>query len=565
MKIRLRIGLAAILLGLLLVLAGSALAASTPELEFHWTVEGRDVFVRMEDKGKHQYMLYLPGACRGQDPVIRLEPETAELTWGETTYTNGATLPVESCIGQDVSFSFSGIKWTGTVTVMQGSDIPGLFFSVSKKDLRYGKVDIKEPADLVMVSGGSVTAAENLTSFKVRGNSSANSPKKPYVFKTESKINPEGMGKNKTCILLSNWYDISLLRNRITLDLCREIGLTSTPDCCPADVYINGDYCGNYLLTEKIQLKKHRLEIRDLEEAYEEVNGKEAYDKAAFRHGRGAAVLITKWFGVKEEPEDITGGYLLEIEKPIYFQDDEEYSGFVTDGLMCITIKEPNHTGKKGVEYISALVNDFHNAAMAKDGISKATGKYYADYIDTLSFARMMCVEEFSSNFDVWAASRFLYKDSDSVDPLLHAGPGWDYDLTYGNKENGLRKPEKVDYVYTRLGHTRYLWRWLLNHEDMQRLTRKVYDEQVLPAAEILLGRREAPEGSAMKSIDEYRAEIEASAAMNELRWKGNKIKGVAPESGSTFGESVDYLKYWIETRTDALTENWQPGQGGKK
>ena len=37
--------------------------------------------------------------------------------------------------------------------------------------------------------------------------------------------------------------------------------------------------------------------------------------------------------------------------------------------------------------------------------------------------------------------------------------------LPYGNLWTYY---EKVDYVYTRLGHTRYLWRWLLNHEDMQ-------------------------------------------------------------------------------------------------
>ena len=98
----------------------------------------------------------------------------------------------------------------------------------------------------------------------------------------------------------------------------------------------------------------------------------------------------------------------------------------------------------------------------------------------------------------------------------------------------------------------------------MQRLTRQVYDEQILPAAEILLGRRDAPEGSTMKSIDAYRAEIEASAEMNGLRWRGNQVKGTAPESGDTFGECVDYLKNWIAIRTDALTENWQPGKGVK-
>ena len=553
-----------IILAMMLITGGSAAAASAPKVLICWTAEGREVFIQPEDKGKQQYVLYLPGTFKGQDPVIRTGQETP-LIWDGTTYENGATLPVSGYIGKNVIFSLDGGRTTNTVTVMQGSEIPALFFTVADSDLKKPKTNIKQPAEMIMIRmDGSVEAAEKLTTFKVRGNSTSNAPKKPFEFKTENKVNLEGMGKNRTWILLANWYDISLLRNQITLDLCREIGLASTPDCHPADLYINGNYYGLYLLSEKIQLKKNRLEIRDLEEAYEELNGKEAYDKAPFRHRWGKAVSSIRWFGVKEEPEDITGGYLIEIEKPIYYQDAEDHSGFVTDGGMCITIKEPNHTGRQGVEYLSALVNDFHNAAMAKDGISKKTGKYYADYIDMLSFARMICVEEFCSNLDVWAASRFMYKDSDSVDPLLYAGPGWDYDLTYGNKSIGLRTPEKVDFVYTRLLHTRYLWRWLLQHEDMQRLTRQVYDEQILPAAEILLGRRGAPEGSTMKSIDAYRAEIEASAEMNGLRWRGNQVKGTAPESGDTFGECVDYLKNWIAIRTDALTENWQPGKGVK-
>ena len=559
MKSRICAAAAVILLGLL-ILTGSA-AAAAPELQFTWTVDGQEVFVQLEDKGKHQYVLYLPGACKGQEPVIRAG---REITWDGTTYGNGEILPVSRYVGKSVTLSVSGRTASETVTVMQGSEIPSLFFTVSQADLRYIRMDIRDPASVIMISeDGSMNASQVLTTFKARGNSTTNSPKKAFVFKMEHKADLAGMGKNKTWLLLANWYDISLLRNQITLDLCREIGLSSTPDCRPADVYVNGNYYGLYLLTEKIQLKKHRLEITDLEEAYEELNGKEAYDKARFKHGRGKSVIVTKWFDVKE-PEDVTGGYLLEIEKPIYFQDDETYAGFVTDGLMCITIKEPNHAGRNGEEYICNLVNDFHNAALAKDGISKKTGKYYADYINMRSFARMICVEEFSSNFDVWAASRFMYKDSDKIDPLLYAGPGWDYDLSYGNKEKGLRNPEKVDYVYSRLTHTRYLYHWLLTHEDLQQMTRRVYEEEVLPAAEILLGRREAPEGSHMKSIDAYRAEIADSAGMNELRFTGNQIKGVAPESGKTFEDSVAYLKYWIEKRTDALTAGWQPGQSGK-
>ena len=57
------------------------------------------------------------------------------------------------------------------------------------------------------------------------------------------------------------------------------------------------------------------------------------------------------------------------------------------------------------------------------------------------SFAKKIIVEEFTANFDVRAGSQFMYKDADSVDSRLYAGPGWDYDLTYGNKDDGVRNP----------------------------------------------------------------------------------------------------------------------------
>lgn len=545
---------------MLMLRAGAAMAAY-PALSFCWTVEGQEISVQLEEKENRNYVLYLPGACRGQDPVIRIDQDT-DLIWGDTRYANGDTLPVTESVGQTVTAGYSSGLALGSVQVMQGSAIPSLFFTVTKEDLNRVTVnqerDIKSPASVVMLAGdGSLNAAQPLTSFKVRGNSTYFAAKKAYTFKMASKADLAGMGKNKKWILLANWFDISLLRNQITFDLCREIGLSSTPDCCPADLYINGSYCGAYLLTEKIQLKKSRLEITDLEEAYEALNGKTAYESARFKKGSGTGVHIMKWYDQAQDPEDVTGGYLLEIEKALQFSNNLDCAGFVTDGKMCIVVKEPTYAGKAAVQYIGGLVNNFHNAVLNAKGMDKKTGMYYADFVDLRSFARKVAVEEFCANYDVRAASHFMYKDADSVDPLLYAGPGWDYDLTYGNKDDGMRNPAKVDYVYTRSSNTAYLYHWLLTHEDFRKLTRQVYEEEILPAAEVLLGRRTPDADSCVSSIETYQAAIRESAEMNFTRWNARAIPDVTDESGRTFADADAYLKNWIAVRTDALTAGW--------
>ena len=563
MKNRGRLVLTMLIAGLIVFWIGTALAA-LPQISFSWTVDGNEITLLPEQKEKRHFVLYLPGACKGKDPVIHIDQNT-DLIWGDTLYPNGSTVPVFRFAGETVSVSFSSGQVLGDIRIMQGSEIPSLFFTVTENDLHRVTVnqkrDIKEPAGMVMLDGkGKVNAAESLTSFTVRGNSTYFASKKAYTFKMEHKADLGGMGKNKKWILLANWFDISLIRNQITFDLCRELGLTSTPDCCQADLFINGKYNGTYLLTEKIQLKKNRLEITDLEEKYEEVNGKEAYDNGRFKKGKSKAVSILKWYNVKE-PDDLTGGYLLEIEKALQFSQNQDCAGFVTDGKMCIVVKEPTHAGKEGVEYIAGLVNNFHNAVLAKDGVSKSTRMYYADYIDMHSFAAKVAIEEFSANYDVRAASHFMYKDSDSVDPLLYAGPGWDYDLTYGNKDDGMRNPAKVDYVYNRSSNTAYLYHWLLTHEDFRKLTRQVCEEELFPAAEILLGRREPGEGSFLKSIDVYQAAFAESAAMNFTRWTARAIPDVTDESGRTFEDAGAYLKNWIAIRTDALFSDWLKDQ----
>ena len=565
----------ALLAGLTVMLTWmiSAAQAAAPAVSFRWTVDGKEVSIRLFEKKKDQTLfLFIPGALKGKDPVVVTDGKS-DLVWGEETYTSGSVFPAEKYLNQPVEARLSNNQKKYSVTVMEGSPIPAMFFNVDKTDLkrvtnqykRINKkpVDIREKADLVMLAGdGSINAAETLTSFKTHGNSTFFASKKPYQFKMEHKADLAGMQKNKTWILMANWFDISLIRNQITYDLCREVGLASTPDCRQVELYINGDYYGTYLLSEKIQLKKGRVEITDLEETLEELNGKDRYDAAKFKQASGKGICkIMNWFNIAEEPEDVTGGYLLEIEKSLQFSMMEDGAGFVTDDSMCVVVKEPTHAGRREVEYIAGLVNDFHKAVLKKDGISPKTGKHYSEYIDMRSFALKVAVEEFCANYDVRAASQFMYKDRDSVDSKIYAGPGWDYDLTYGVKDDGIHNPLKEDFVLTRASNKGYLYHWLLTHDDFKGMTRMLYDEVFLPAAEVLAGRREPKAGSPLKTVAAYQDEIRDSAAMNFTRWTAKAIPDVWDKSGRTFEDSGAFVISWIDQRLDMMTEKWLAGE----
>ena len=75
MKKYLRLITAGLVAILLMTLAGIALAAST-EVTFTWTVEGHEFSVGLDKKQTGKYVLYLPGAFKGQDPVFTVNQKT---------------------------------------------------------------------------------------------------------------------------------------------------------------------------------------------------------------------------------------------------------------------------------------------------------------------------------------------------------------------------------------------------------------------------------------------------------------------------------------------------------
>ena len=149
--------------------------------------------------------------------------------------------------------------------------------------------------------------------------------------------------------------------------------------------------------------------------------------------------------------------------------------------------------------------------------------------------------------------SQLIYKDSDRVDPLIYAGPAWDYDLSFGMMKDRGAQPTG-EYVLSANFTKRNLYQLFWNQEDFRRETREIWQRSFRPALGVLLGETEG-EG-VLRSLTAYAEEIRASAVMNAKRWGTNS--GAGRLAGSNFETAVAYLENWIRQRVSWMEEKSQ-------
>ena len=254
-------------------------------------------------------------------------------------------------------------------------------------------------------SGSQATLTMPDATVKTRGNSSKEPNKKSYKLKFTESQELLSLGKSKTWNLISNVYDKTLLRNKLAYDLAREIGVNA-PDCAFVEVYLNGEYRGNYLLTESVSSGKTKVDID-----------------------------ITK------------GDFLIELEQNprVSSKTDKEHLFVTTQTYKTkFVVKEPEIAEmEKGR---SEQISDFLNAAekALKSGDLKQINKYF----DVESFINYYIVAELFKNLDIAYSSTFFYVK----DGIIYAGPAWDFDLSSGNV---LETSTNVKYIayYNRDGY----------------------------------------------------------------------------------------------------------------
>ena len=249
---------------------------------------------------------------------------------------------------------------------------------------------------------------DGIIGIETRGSSSSGWPKKSYSFETrnsdETNLNVEllGMPEENDWVLNGPYSDKSLMRNVLAYHLAGETGRWA-PRTRFCELVLNNDYQGVYVMMEKIKRDGDRVDIATLNP--DEISG-----------------------------DDLTGGYIIKIDRPDEHWTSQYYSPVGSRPIyFSYVYPDPDEMPDQQKNYIKDYVNAFEDALAGDNFINPDLG--YRRYVNTESFMDFFLINELSRNVDAYRLSTFLYKDRDSRGGKLTMGPIWDFNLAFGNAD----------------------------------------------------------------------------------------------------------------------------------
>ncbi len=461
-----------------------------------------------------QYYAFLPSACKNADvePEIPAGIEPSSIVWMYSENIPAVFIDTESGTSDEIN-SDKNCREPGYISVLEAD----------------GSTDFQLP----------------LTYIKGRGNTSFTEfEKKPYQIKLADDIPFLGMDSAKKWIFVSNSADPTLLRNALSRNLANHLGLAQSEEGVFVDLYLNGEYVGNYYVVEKIEVEKERLNITDLEKITEIVNNET--DLGLYET---AWTDTTKAKQIPDDPDNITGGYLIERDFDDRFlkevENNESY--FITDAQESFILRSPEYASENQIAYINEYVQNVENAILSPNGTDANTGKYYTDMIDLDSFVRKYLLEEVTANYDGGVASSYFYKDIDSISDKLYAGPVWDYDVTWGNAPAYLGHISSSPDRLTRLAAHRDSSVWFSALYNKQ----EFYEELIACYQNEISGHLLTLAEDVLPQLVEM---TNASAAMDRVRWDEQYILN---EDTAEREEETAFLYNYIVKHKAFLDKAW--------
>ena len=464
---------------------------------------------------------------------------------------SGSRLSIDDLSG---SHKIKYRKISYQLRIMTSANLPAIFLTTESGTL--AKINAnkhhKEAGTFRLFGDdGALLMSEPLEHVKGRGNSTFLQPKRPYQIKFTERIGLFGMKKKKKWVLLANHKDESLLRNSILFESARRLNEKYPNDDQYADLYINSQYMGTYEVCQKVEVDKNRIDIFDLQEATEALNDKPLDSYKRFGSSQYKKNTV-KGFKIPNDPEDITGGYLLVLEKAFHYP--ELPNGLVTKRGISFIVKSPEFMSEKQAAYISGVIQSLEDAIYAKDGRDPKTGRHFTELADLDSMVREYLLEEVFKNYDVNRSSQYVIKPADSEGGILYFGPTWDFDLSMGMwcdgpKNNTIVSPKRM------LAAAGNGWLpSLCRHQVFMDRVYTMYYEELLPYLRALTGLE--PDGKTV-TLRERMDELTASAAMNFTRWP--VLSAPWPvQTGNTYEENYTYLNNWLIKRMDYLDSVWR-------
>ncbi len=493
-------------------------------------------------------------------------------------FESGKTINLnEFCKEWDYKLTFKTSGGTiGKIRFLFSDNIPAVFL-ISDNPSQRGRKWVeaspsksnKATGKIVMIKeDGSAVHSGVLTQIKGRGNSTWGRSKKPYQIKTADKVDLLETGnsenKSKTWLLLANAMDPTVMNNAIALRLGKEAGMKSYIESTHVDLYYDGEYRGNYLLTEKVEVGSGRVDVEDMEDKNEEANAGVNIESLPIKKATTSNGAVYRYMGGMKSPADITGGYLIEMDFAERLAPEICY--FKTKRGKYVVVKNPEYASKEEMNYIATLYQEYEDA-LYNGGVNPYTGKHYSEYIDVDSVAGYYAVGEFTIGKDFFKSSAYLYKNAG--EDKLTMGPLWDYDLSFHSA--GLL--DKVFYPPNSEGvFSTDFSKKLLERDDFCAAMNNIYKNKLYPymLAELFNDADgNKVEGSLLYEADRLRS----SAGINAMMWHPQRTwdeyfadlnKFVRERSYyvyemfGRYDKSVPvYVPDYVEGFTDVLEEDW--------
>lgn len=243
---------------------------------------------------------------------------------------------------------------------------------------------------------------DGLIAIELRGSSSSIYPKKQYRFETQDifgenlNISLLGMPAENDWVFYGPYDDQSLIRNVLAYRISNETGrYASRTRFC--EIMIDGDYRGLYVLMEKIKRDANRVDIASMD-------------------------------GTDVSGDALSGGYIIKIDK---FEGETAGAWQSANGITYqYHYPKPAEIVPAQETYIQNYISDFEAVMNSPFPADSSNG--YPSLLAVDSFVDHFLISEFAKNVDAYRISTFMYKKRDSNGGKLHAGPIWDFNLSFG-------------------------------------------------------------------------------------------------------------------------------------
>ena len=383
-------------------------------------------------------------------------------------------------------------------------------------------------ASIKVVATDDITSPHYMESFeedadhleiKVRGNSTALpttvDAKRPYRLKFAKKDKTTGQDfkhdmtnagySKRNWVLLANAFDHSLIRNALTCELGKIVGMPFNPGYKFVDLVINGDYRGTYQISDHPEVDGNRINVDEDTGWYVEFQG------------RGDMCDYPMCFS--------ENGYIMNIKSPEPADETNE----TERNTIINNVKD---------WFINTWGPSF-NAGFT----SPTTGWRACNDEETL--LKWWIITEITGDYDGMMTAK-AYRESNGK---LYWGPIWDKDLAYGNYSSMSEADGTLVLNLSGNGSS-------IQSKFQQALAK---DPKFMAAVK---AKMDALVSAGLKTtlcskIDNLAAIVAQTEALNKNKWGYTKVQGGLEvyhggvEGYKDYTAYIAQLKNWINARVD--------------